>query len=159
MKEPLFEPYCILLRRRRKEMGFSVRELAKRSGVSSSLISDIEAGRRDISDQQLQGLLAALKMSYADILIHDCRPPVHEIRELCQTDKRYGVAFRAIVTAIDMGRVNAADIIAMLRKKEEQELPPICRTCAKCGNPCDRGIIGLEVGDVCEGYTRKGDKA
>ena len=36
------------------------------------------------------------------------------------------------------------------------ELPLICRTCAKCGNPCDRGIIGLEVGDVCEGYKRKG---
>ena len=158
MKEPLFEPYCILLHRRRREMGFSVRGLAILSGVSPSYISDIETGRRDANDKQLQLLLAALYMKYADIEAHDCRPPVHEIRELCQTDKRLGVAFRAIVTAIKMGRVKATDIIAMLRQKEEQELPPICRTCAKCGNPCDRGIVGIEVGDYCEGYTRKGDQ-
>ncbi|MDO4221817.1 MAG: helix-turn-helix transcriptional regulator [Akkermansia sp.] len=113
MKEPLFEPYCILLHRRRREMGFSVRELAKRSGVSPSYITDIETGRRDANDKQLQLLLAALHMHYADIIMHDCRPPVHEIRELCQTDKRLGVAFRAIVTAITNGWANAADIIAM----------------------------------------------
>lgn len=120
MKEPLFEPYCILLHRRRIEMGFSVRELAKRSGVSPSYITDIETGRRDANDKQLQGMLKALYMEYADIEAHDCRPPVHEMRELCQTDKRYGVAFRAIVTAITNGRVNAADIIAMFKKGEQQ---------------------------------------
>lgn len=44
-------------------------------------------------------------------------------------------------------------------KVDEVELPPICRTCAKCGNPCDRGIVGVEVGDFCESYTRKGGEA
>lgn len=50
-------------------------------------------------------------------------------------------------------------IVIEADKVANVELPPICRTCAKCGNPCVRGIIGLEVGDCCEGYTRKGDKA
>ena len=119
MKEPLFEPYCIILFRQRKRLGLTVRALAAKSGVSASNISDIETGRRDANDKQLAELLAALKMSYADIEAHDCRPPVHEIRELCQADKRLGVAFRAITRAIKGGHATASKIIALCARWEK----------------------------------------
>lgn len=112
MKEPLFEPYFIILRHRRKELGLSVRELAARCGMLPSYIYDVEAGNRDADDVHLNDLLDALGLSYADIAQHDCRPPMREIRTLSQANRRIGVALREIIRAIKAG-MPASEITAL----------------------------------------------
>ncbi len=62
------------LRRRRHELGLSLRELADQLGVSASLISQIERGRANPSVSTLYALVGALAISLDDLLFDGRRP-------------------------------------------------------------------------------------
>jgi transcriptional regulator with XRE-family HTH domain len=62
------------LRARRHELGWSLRELADRLGVSPSLISQIERGRARPSVSTLFALVSELDASLDELLFNDERP-------------------------------------------------------------------------------------
>jgi transcriptional regulator with XRE-family HTH domain/quercetin dioxygenase-like cupin family protein len=63
------------LREARRERRLSVRELARRLGVSSSLISQIERGRANPSVSTLYAIASELDVSLDELLFNDRRPP------------------------------------------------------------------------------------
>ncbi|HEX5039396.1 MAG TPA: helix-turn-helix domain-containing protein [Candidatus Limnocylindria bacterium] len=62
------------LRARRQEVGWSLRDLAERLGVSPSLISQIERGRANPSVSTLYSIVQALDISLDELLFNERRP-------------------------------------------------------------------------------------
>lgn len=63
-----------MLRRRRKELGFSLRDLASRSGLSASFLSQLERGVVEPSLSSLKRIAKALRMSVSDLIGEGSRP-------------------------------------------------------------------------------------
>jgi transcriptional regulator with XRE-family HTH domain len=85
------------IREFREERDLSLRELAKRLGVSAAFLSDIELGRRYPSEENLKDLARMLGVPLAELKAHDTRPPIEEMKRLSAADPRYAVAFRTMI--------------------------------------------------------------
>jgi transcriptional regulator with XRE-family HTH domain len=68
------------LRELRDKADLSLRELAKRIGVTSPFLSDIELGRRFPSEQILAKLAGALNVSLEDLKQYDNRGPIADLK-------------------------------------------------------------------------------
>ena len=104
------------LRELRDSADLSVRELAKRIGISSPFLSDIELGRRFPSEEVLGKLAAALKVPLEDLKQYDNRGPIADLKRLMDSDPKLGVAFRTAVEKLKSGELTAEDLIARLSK-------------------------------------------
>ena len=93
-----------------------MRELAKRIGVSSPFLSDIELGRRFPSEEVLGKLAAALNVPLADLKQYDNRGPIADLKRLMDSDPKLGLAFRTAVEKIKSGELTVEDLIARLSK-------------------------------------------
>ena len=60
----------------RDKADLSLRELAKKVGISSPFLSDIELGRRFPSEEILAKLASALNVSLEDLKQYDNRKPI-----------------------------------------------------------------------------------
>jgi transcriptional regulator with XRE-family HTH domain len=85
------------IRELREERDVSLRELAKKLGVSAAFLSDIELGRRYPSEENLKDLARMLGVSFDNLKAHDTRPPIEEMKRLSASDPRYAVAFRTMI--------------------------------------------------------------
>ena len=85
------------IRELRDEKDLSLRELAKKIGISAAFLSDIELGRRYPSDKILLRIAEELGISKEDLRSYDTRPPIDDIKRLASTDPRYALAFRRVV--------------------------------------------------------------
>ena len=63
-----------MLRRRRKELGLSLRDLATRSGLSASFLSQLERGIVEPSLSSLKRIAKALRMSVSDLIGEGSKP-------------------------------------------------------------------------------------
>ena len=104
------------LRELRDKADLSARELAKRIGVSSPFLSDIELGRRFPSEEVLGKLAAALNVPLEDLKQYDNRGPIADLKRLMDSDPKLGVAFRTAVEKLKSGELIAEDLIARLSK-------------------------------------------
>jgi transcriptional regulator with XRE-family HTH domain len=104
------------LRELRDRADLSARELAKRIGVSSPFLSDIELGRRFPSEEVLGKLAAALNVPLEDLKQYDNRGPIADLKRLMDSDPKLGVAFRTAVEKLKSGELTAEDLIARLSK-------------------------------------------
>ena len=104
------------LRELRDKADLSARELAKRIGVSSPFLSDIELGRRFPSEEVLGKLAAALNVPLEDLKQYDNRGPIADLKRLMDSDPKLGVAFRTAVEKLKSGELTAKDLIARLSK-------------------------------------------
>jgi transcriptional regulator with XRE-family HTH domain len=104
------------LRELRDKADLSARELAKRIGVSSPFLSDIELGRRFPSEEVLGKLAAALNVPLEDLKQYDNRGPIADLKRLMDSDPKLGVAFRTAVEKLKSGELTAEDLIARLSK-------------------------------------------
>jgi transcriptional regulator with XRE-family HTH domain len=68
------------IRELREERDVSLRELAKKLGVSAAFLSDIELGRRYPSEENLKDLARMLGVSFDNLKAHDTRPPIEEMK-------------------------------------------------------------------------------
>ena len=85
------------IRELREERDLSLREMAKKLGVSAAFLSDIELGRRYPAEENLKDLARMLGVSLDELKAHDTRPPIEEMKRLSATDPRYAVAFRTMI--------------------------------------------------------------
>ena len=104
------------LRELRDKADLSVRELAKRIGVSSPFLSVIELGRRFPSEEILAKLAAALNVPVEDLKQYDNRAPVADLKRLMDSDPKLGLAFRTALEKVKSGELTAEDLIARLSK-------------------------------------------
>lgn len=63
------------IRRERQRVGISLRELARRVGVSASLLSQVETGRTHPSVSTLYAIVSVLEISLDDLFDATARPP------------------------------------------------------------------------------------
>ena len=104
------------LRELRDKADLSLRELAKRIGVSSPFLSDIELGRRFPSEEILAKLAGALNVSLEDFKQYDNRGPIADLKRLMDSDPKLGFAFRTAVEKVKSGELSAEELIARLTK-------------------------------------------
>jgi transcriptional regulator with XRE-family HTH domain len=104
------------LRELREGVDLSARELAKRIGVSSPFLSDIELGRRFPSEEVLGKLAAALNVPLEELKQYDNRGPIADLKRLMDSDPKLGLAFRTAVEKVKSGELTAEDLIARLSK-------------------------------------------
>lgn len=105
------------IRELREQKDLSLRELAKRLGVSPAFLSDIELGRRYPSDEVLAKIAKELGESVASLKAYDTRPPVEELKRLAAANPLLGVALRRVVEK----KVSANDLIDFLNKEGKKK--------------------------------------
>ena len=103
------------IRELREEKDLSLREFAKRLGLSAPFVSDIELGRRFPSDDVFEKIAQVLGVSQDDLRAYDVRIPVSELKRLAQDDPSYGVVLRKLADK----KISPEEIIRMIEKKDE----------------------------------------
>lgn len=103
------------IRELREKKDLSLREFAKRLGLSAPFVSDIELGRRFPSDEAFEKMAEVLGVSLEDLRSYDVRIPVSELKKLAQSDPSYGIALRKLADK----KISPEEIISMAEKKEE----------------------------------------
>ena len=109
------------LRELRDKADLSLRELAKRIGVSSPFLSDIELGRRFPSEEILAKLAGALNVSLEGLKQYDNRGPIADLKRLMDSDPKLGFAFRTAVEKVKSGELTADELIARLTKSPRKK--------------------------------------
>lgn len=105
------------IRELREEKDLSLRELARKLGVTAPFLSDIELGRRNPSDKVLAKLAQALGTSADELRQFDTRPPVDAMRRLTTADPSYGLAFRMLIDK----NVSSKDLMEFAEGKKKRE--------------------------------------
>src|SRR6266576_6952954 len=108
------------VRELREKADLSIRELAKRIGVTPPFLSDIELGRRFPSEEILGKLAAALNVPVEDLEKYDNRGPIADLKRLMDSDPKLGFAFRTAVEKVKSGELTAEDIIVKLSKRKSR---------------------------------------
>ena len=104
----------------RDRADLSLRELAKRVGISGPFLSDIELGRRFPSEEILAKLAGALEVSPGELKQYDTRAPIADLKRLMDSDPKLGFAFRTVVERVKNGELTAEDIIVKLSKRKSR---------------------------------------
>src|SRR5262250_2371329 len=105
----------------RDRADLSLRELAKRVGISGPFLSDIELGRRFPSEEILAKLANALNVTLVELKQYDNRGPIADLKRLMDSDPKLGFAFRTAVDKVKSGELTADDIIARLGKPQRKK--------------------------------------
>jgi len=109
------------IRELREQNDLSLRELAKKVGVSAAFLSDVELGRRYPRREEIFLKLAqCLETTVEDLKNYDTRPPVEDIKRLASSDPLYGIAFRKVID----GRISAKKLIDLLEKEAKEKKEP-----------------------------------
>jgi transcriptional regulator with XRE-family HTH domain len=85
------------IRELREDKDISLRELAKRLGLSAAFLSDVELGRRYPSEKVLRELATELRVKLEELKNFDTRPPIEEVRRRVQADPAFGLALRKVI--------------------------------------------------------------
>lgn len=105
------------IRELREQKDISLRELAKRLGVSPAFLSDIELGRRFPSAEVLAKIAKELGESVEELKKYDTRPPVEELKRLAAANPLMGLALRRVVEK----KVSANELIEFLNKEKRKK--------------------------------------
>jgi transcriptional regulator with XRE-family HTH domain len=84
------------IKRRREEMDYSLREFARKIDITATFLSDIEKGTRHPSDEVLEKIAEKLDDSFEKLKELDNRVPIKELKELFNSNPKYGFAFRKL---------------------------------------------------------------
>jgi transcriptional regulator with XRE-family HTH domain len=105
------------IRELREKKDLSLRELAKKIGISAAFLSDVELGRRFPSEKVLIGVAQHLDTTQEDLRKYDTRPPVEELKRLTEAEPLYGVAFRKVIDK----KISAQDLINFAEKDSKSK--------------------------------------
>jgi len=102
------------IRQHRAARHLSVRDLAKRVGLSPAFVSDIELGRRHPSKTALAKIAHALGVSADELHTRDNRPPIEEIKRVAGSDPMFSLALR---TMLDQ-EISGHRLLEMLKQQK-----------------------------------------
>jgi transcriptional regulator with XRE-family HTH domain len=106
------------LRQLREERNISLRDLAKKVGVSAPFLSDIELGRRFPAPDKLELIAREIGVPVDEFKALDFRSEAETIKKLMFADPEAGMVFRTLARQMQQGR-SAKDIISKLREEAE----------------------------------------
>lgn len=109
------------IRELREEHDFSLRELAKKIGVTPPFLSDVELGKRYPSEKNLIKISKELNVSKEELSSYDNRPPVDDLRRLTNLDPEYGIAFRKVINKAIEKKISSKDLIDFIDKKTKRK--------------------------------------
>ena len=101
------------LREEREKKNISLRELAKKIGVSGAFLSDIELGRRFPSHDKIELLAKEIGIPIEELAQYDFRDEAESIRRMMFADPKAGMAFRSLKEKLSNGE-NPARILERL---------------------------------------------
>ncbi len=104
------------IRELREDKDLSVRELAKRLGVSAPFLSDVELGRRHPSDEVFVAIARALGATVTELRSFDTRPPIQELKRLAAANPAYGIMLRKVLDK----NVDPEDVIKFLESRKQK---------------------------------------
>ncbi len=102
----------------RNKLGISMRELARRTGISAPFMSDIELGRRYPSDEVFALLAKQLKIPVEELQQHDARESLSDLKRMMHNDPSWGFAFRKIAEHGKQGKLTPSEIIKRLTENK-----------------------------------------
>ena len=105
------------IRQLREESDLSLRELAKKIGVSAPFLSDVELGRRNPSDKHLSSLARALDTTLKDLGEYDTRPPMRDLRRMAMSNPEYGFALRQMIDK----KISPQELIEFIEELSRQQ--------------------------------------
>jgi transcriptional regulator with XRE-family HTH domain len=105
------------IRELREEQDVSLREFAKKLGLSAAFLSDVELGRRHPSSKVLADMSRALKTTVAELQSFDSRPPMDDLRRMADVNPKFGLAFRLVRDK----EISPEDLIALANKKPNRK--------------------------------------
>lgn len=105
------------IRRTRDEKDLSLREFARRLGVSPAFASDIELGRRFPSGDMLEKIAEVLDSELTTLRKLDTRTPVDDLKRLSEADPTFGIAFRTMVER----KVDPEDLLAWVQRRPKHK--------------------------------------
>ena len=105
------------IRQLREERDISLRELAKSVGLSAAFLSDVELGRRYLSDKHLSALAKALETSLEDLKQYDTRPPIRDLRRMTISDPEFGFAFRQLIDK----KVKPQELLKFIEERSKKQ--------------------------------------
>ena len=101
------------IRELRTELGMSLREFARRLGLSAAYVSDVEHGRRHPSMDVLKRMSAVLNVSVDHLRQYDTRLPIDALRRRADEEPVYGLALRKVAEA----GVTAEELLALVERR------------------------------------------
>lgn len=104
------------LRQLREEKSISLRELAKRVGVSGAFLSDIELGRRFPASEKLNLIAKEVGVNVEELKQYDFRDEADAIRNMMFADPATGMVFRAITNQLQEG-LTPQELLKKISKK------------------------------------------
>ena len=102
------------IRQLRLEKGISLRELARRTGISASFVSEIESGRYYPTGSILEKIAAELMVTAADLQKLDNRGALSDLRQLLKADPGWGPVFEALASGAKNGHLTPAKVLKKL---------------------------------------------
>ena len=91
------------LRELREKKNISLRELAKKIGVSGAFLSDIELGRRFPSQDKIELLAEEIGVPVEELREYDFRDEAETIRKMMFSDPQTGILFRTVKDQLTSG--------------------------------------------------------
>ena len=98
-------------------MDMSLRELAKKVGVSAAFLSDVELGRRYPSDKYVSELAKALDTPLQELKQYDTRPPMRDLRRMTMADPQFGFAFRQLIDK----KIKPQELLDFIEKQSREQ--------------------------------------
>lgn len=104
------------IKRKREEMDFSLREFAKKIDVTATFLSDIEKGTRHPSDGVLKKIAKEFGDRFENLKELDNRVPIKELKELFNSNPKYGFAFRKLAE----NKISPEDLLKLIDKNRDE---------------------------------------
>jgi transcriptional regulator with XRE-family HTH domain len=112
------------IRQLRLASKLSLRALGSKIGKTAPFLSDIELGQRFPSEAVLESLAAALGTTPDDLIQHDTRIPVRQMRALLAQDPGFGPVFRKMVEVIRRDRLSPEELLRRIESgPPDEDLP------------------------------------
>jgi transcriptional regulator with XRE-family HTH domain len=104
------------IRELRAERGMSLRQLARRLGVSAAYVSDVELGRRLPSDKLLAAICGELGVGLGELRQHDIRLLFRSLRQRAELDSEFLFSLQLLLD----GKVQAEDVLKLCAASPEK---------------------------------------
>lgn len=85
------------VRELREVKDFSLRDLAGKIGCSAAFLSDVELGRRNLSDELFVKLAKVLGVNVEELRSYDASAPIKDLKSLVAANPAYGIALRKMI--------------------------------------------------------------
>lgn len=104
------------IKQKREEMDYSLREFARKIEITATFLSDIEKGTRHPSDEVLQRIAGEFGDDFEKLKKLDNRVPVKELKELFNSNPKYGFAFRKLAES----KVSPEDLLKLVDEYKDE---------------------------------------